>query len=95
MWIPNIWESLSLVLRNKNYESEKICLIFKKGGNIPSKSRNLNENQIIRLNVSKNPVVEVSSFLLQKGWIFIFLPKERSRMRDLFYSGVIESNQKS
>ena len=91
MAIPNIRNSLSLMLPIKIYKSEKILLIFEKGEKYPQKvkrsqRRSRRQNQRIKEHYSKG-------FQLHRCIILHFFPEERSRLRIyLFISWAILSN---
>ena len=51
------------VVAIKSYNSEKICLIFEKGGEQPINSKNPNEKTVIRFSVSEN-----YGFCIFGGW---------------------------
>jgi hypothetical protein len=71
--VPNIRDSLSLVLPVKGYVPEKICLVFaEKGGGHHLTLQEPEKNHTIRFSVSEIPTVEDSSSYVQKCGIFNF-----------------------
>ena len=61
MLIPSVCNPLRLILSMNSQDSEKMCLIFEKGVITPKKVSTLSENHPIRVSMSKNLTVEVSS----------------------------------
>ena len=67
----------------RSYEPDKIFVNFKKWGNTPRKSGNLNDNCTIRFDVLERRTVEVSSSHLQKCE-FLFFDIKTSGKRFFF-----------
>ena len=71
-----------LFVPSKATSLRKLTWFSKKVGNIPEKSSDLNENRTIRLIISENPNLEVSSSYLQKCdflyWFVVCLKTDRA-----------------
>jgi len=65
------------MLPSKNYQPEKICLIFEKKG-APLEKSDPNKNKAVKFSMSANSTVKVSSSYLQKREVSYFLADERS-----------------
>ena len=76
MLIPNTQNLLILMLSIKSCEPEKAGLIPQKGVNAPKKSRDLNENYIIRFSISKGSTVQFSNSYIQKYRVLCFCHKK-------------------